>query len=260
MNEPPYDRDDLAAPPLDGPAFIKLLHQQRREKYPAPPEFYQALFAGTVKREHLELWVKNLYYYWDYGLRFSTGAIIAKNNDEASRKKMIRKHVRIEGKNVVNDLNPEWTAPAYEELWLRFGEGLGLAREEITSFRMYTRSYFAVSTLCLLARYWEWSWLDGVANLYAADVLGRDCMPRVYEALKRQYGVAEEHLQFFPVLLEDVEESIPWEEEVLDYWAFTTERQLTAARAFRNRLDVEHQLLLPLHHVAAGEREPFHVP
>ena len=260
MNEPPYDRNDLAAPPLDGPAFIQLLQQQRREKYPVLPGFYQALIAGTLKREHLQLWVKNLYYYWDYGLRFSIGSIIAKNNDEASRKNMIRKSVRVEGKKVVNDLNPEWTAPAYEELWLQLGEGLGVSREEVTSFHMYTRSYFAVSTLCTLSRYWEWSWLDGVANLYAADLLGRDYMARVCEALKGPYGVDEHHLGFFPVYIEDIEESIPWEEEVLDEWAFTTERQLTAARAFRNRLDIEYQLLLPLHHVATGERLPFQVP
>lgn len=260
MNQPPYSRSDLAAPTLEGPELIKLLQQQRREKYPELPEFYQALIAGTVKREVLELWVKNLYYYWDYGLRFSTGSIIAKNNDEASRKMMIRKSVRIEGKKVVNDLNPEWTEPSYEELWLRLGEGLGLSRDEVTSFQMYTRSYFAVSTLCLLARWWEWSWLDGVASFYAADLLGRDYIAPVHEALKRHYGLANDHLQLFPVLLEDVEESIPWEEEVLQEWACTTERQLTAARAFRNRLDIEYQLLLPLHHVASGEREPFQVP
>lgn len=260
MNQPPYDRNDLAALPLDGPDFLNLLRQRRQERYPEPPEFYQALFDGTLKREYLELWVKNLYYYWDYGLRFSTGSIIAKNNDEASRKDMIRKSVRIEGENVVNDLNAAWTAPAYEELWLRFGEGLGLSRDEITSFHMYTRSYFAVSTLCVYSRWWEWSWLDGVASFYAADLLVRDYIPRVYEALKQQYRLTEEHLQLFPELIEDAEESIPWEEQVLDYWAFTTERQLTAARAFRYRLDIEYQLLLPLHHVASGERVPFQVP
>lgn len=260
MNQPPYDRNDLAAPTLDGPGFLKLLQTQRAEKYPEPPDFYQALFNGTLKRELLHLWVKNLYHYWDYGLRFSTGAIIAKNNDEESRKKMIRKIVRIEGKNVVNDINPEWTAPSYEELWVRLGEGLGVSREEILPFAMYTRSYFAVSTLCLFSRWWEWSWLDGVASFYAADLLGRDYIPRVFEALRRHYGVADEYLDLFPNYLEDVEESIPWEEEALDYWACTTERQLTAARAFRNRLDIEYQLLLPLHHVATGERVPFQVP
>ena len=150
--------------------------------------------------------------------------------------------------------------PSYEELWLQFGEGLGIDRDEVTSFHPYTRSYFAVSTLCLLARWWEWSWLDGIASFYAADLLGRDYMPQVYDALRQDYGVSSDHLLFFPAFLEDVTESVPWEEEALAEWACTTERQLTAARAFRNRLDIEHQLLLPLHHVATGELDPLQVP
>ena len=260
MNLPPFNRNDLSVPPLDGPEFISHLQDQRNERYPEPPDFYQALCSGSLKREFLQLWVKNLYYYWSYGMCYSTGSIICKTNEEATRKLMIRKSVRIEGKNVVNDLNPAWVEPSYEELWLRLGEGLGLRREEITSFHMYTRSYFAVSTLCLLARWWEWSWLDGIASFYAADLLGRDYITRIHDALKGDYGVSDEYLLFFPTFLEDVTESIPWEEEALSEWACTTERQLTAARAFRNRLDIEHQLLLPLHHVATGVSAPFEVP
>ena len=260
MNQAPYGPADLGIPPLPGPEFIELLHQQRKETFPEPPEFYQTLIEGSLDRESLQLWVKDLYYYWDYGMRFSTGALITKNNDNETRGKMFRKLVRIEGKNVVNDLNPEWDMPSYEEMWLGLGEALGLSREEITSFHMYTRSYFAVSTLCVLSRWWEWSWLDGIASLYAADLLGRDYMPQVHEALKSHYGVADEYLQFFSVYLEDVTESVPWEEEALSFWACTTERQLSAARAFRSRLAIEDQLLLPLHHMASGERVPFQVP
>ena len=260
MNQPPFDRKDLSVPPLDGPEFIQLLHDQRNEMYPQPPAFYEALIEGRLSREVLALWVKNQYYYWGYGLTFSTGAIVCKTNEPALRRLMIRKSVRVEGKNVVKDLNPEWVGPAYEELWLQFGEGLGIDRDEVTSFHPYTRSYFAVSTLCLLARWWEWSWLDGIASFYAADLLGRDYMPQVYDALRQDYGVSSDHLLFFPAFLEDVTESVPWEEEALAEWACTTERQLTAARAFRNRLDIEHQLLLPLHHVATGELDPLQVP
>ena len=152
MNQPPFDRKDLSVPPLDGPEFIQLLHDQRSEMYSQPPAFYEALIEGRLSREVLALWVKNQYYYWGYGLTFSTGAIVCKTNEPALRRLMIRKSVRVEGKNVVNDLNPEWVEPSYEELWLQFGEGLGIDRDEVTSFHPYTRSYFAVSTLCLLAR------------------------------------------------------------------------------------------------------------
>jgi pyrroloquinoline quinone (PQQ) biosynthesis protein C len=190
---------------------------------------------------------------------YSTGGIFTKTNDEDVRSHILRKLVCIEGKEIVNDL-VGWTTPAYEELWLRLGEGLGLRREEVISWKTYTRSHYAISTLCLLSRWWEWSWLDGVASLYAGDMLGSELMRQARDALKHHYGVSDEHLEFFRVFVEDAKGDIPWEEEALAYWACTTERQLTAARAWRNRLDIEYQLVLPLHMMAAGERTPLQVP
>ena len=137
MNHPPYAPEDLKDDPLPGAQFLELLAKQRQEKYPEPPPFYQALFDGTLKREFLEMWVKNMYYYWDYAMQFSTGAIYVKTNEEATRSKMLRKMVCIEGREIVNDL-VGWTAPAYEELWLRFGEGLGMSRDAITSWKPFT--------------------------------------------------------------------------------------------------------------------------
>ncbi len=259
MHQPPYGPEDLEKPRLPGPQFLELLHRQRQHKYPEPPPFFQALRDGTVKREFLELWVKDLYYYWDHGSYFSTGAIFAKTNDEKVRTSVLKKLVNVEGKDVVNDLTG-WTTPSYEELWLRFGEGLGLTRDEIKSWKMFTRSYFATTALCVYARWWEWSWLDGIASFYAADLLGKEVMGDARAALKKHYDIADEHLEFFTNYVEDVTNDIPWEEEALAYWACTTERQLTAARAFRNRLDIEYQLVLPLYTAATGERWPLQVP
>ncbi|MEX2599226.1 MAG: hypothetical protein WD533_06180 [Dehalococcoidia bacterium] len=259
MNHPPYSAEDLKAPPLSGPDFLQLLRQQRSEKYPEPPPFYQALFSGSLKPEDVALWVKNMYYYWDHALQFSTAAIFIKTNEEATRTKMLRKLVCIEGKEIVNDL-VGWTVPAYEELWLRFGEGLGVKREDITSWEPFTRSYFAVSTLSLCSRWWEWSWLDGVASFYAGDQLGKELMEQAGAALKSHYGVADEHLEFFSAYVNDVSEDIPWEADCLAEWACTTERQLTAARAFRYRLDIEYQYVQPLHNAMAKEKLPLQVP
>ncbi|MEA2642292.1 MAG: pyrroloquinoline-quinone synthase [Chloroflexota bacterium] len=259
MNHPPYSAKDLSSPPLPGSEFVQLLQKQRQEKYPDPPGFYQALFDGTLKREFLELWIKNMYYYWDYGLQFSTGAIFVKTNEEATRTRMLRKLVCIEGKEIVNDL-VGWTTPAYEELWLRLGEGLGLTRDEITSWKVFTRSYYAISTLALCSRWWEWSWLDGVASFYAGDQLGKELMSRTHDALKKHYGVGDQHLEFFGAYVGDVSQDIPWEADCLAEWACTTERQLTAARAFRYRLDIEYQMVEPLHTALTSERLPVQVP
>ncbi len=259
MNHPPYSAADLKDPPLPGDEFVQLLARQRTEKYPDPPPFYQALFDGSLKREFLELWVKNMYYYWDYGLQFSTGAIFIKTNEEATRTHMLKKLVCIEGREIVNDL-VGWTTPAYEELWLRFGEGIGLSRDAITEWKPFTRSYYAVSTLALMSRWWEWSWLDGVASFYAGDGLGKDLMSQAEQALKAHYGVGDDALEFFRAYVGDVTDDLPWEAACLAEWACTTERQLNAARAFRYRLDIEYQLVQPLYTATTAERLPLQVP
>lgn len=259
MNHPPYGPDDLKDPPMSGQRFLTSLREQKASKYPDAPAFYQELCEGKLKRADLELWVKNMYPYWDDALVFSTGAIFCKTNEESVRSRILKRMVCIEGKEVVNDLTG-WTTPAYEELWLRLGEGLGLRRNDILSWKTFTRSHFAMSTLRLLSRWWEWTWLDGVASFYAADLLATENMARIRDALQSRYGVPAQSLQFFDVYLDDVAADIPWEEEALTYWACTTERQLTAARAFRNRLDIEYQLVLPLHMAATSDRQPLQVP
>jgi pyrroloquinoline quinone (PQQ) biosynthesis protein C len=259
MSEPPFGPEDLKDPPLSGSEFLNFLQEEKARKYPAPPPFYQILYDGRLKPEQLKLWVKDMYVYWDHGLVYSTGAIFVKTNDEAVRTNILRKTVDLEGKDVVNDLTG-WTTPAYEELWLRFGEGVGLPREEVSSWKSFTRTHYAISTLCMLSRWWEWSWLDGIASFYAGDLHGRDCLAKASEALKKFYRVPESSLEFFRVFQEDVVSHIPWEEQALSYWCCTRERQLTAAKAFRKRLDIENQLLVSVHRAATSERMPLQVP
>lgn len=260
MNHPPFGPSDLQGAPLPGQEFLQLLHKQRGEKYPDPPGFYQAVIDGSASREHLQAWVKNAYYYWDHGLQYSTGAILAKtSNEEVTRIKIIKKLVNVEGKDVVNHLNGA-TTPSYSELWFRFGEALGLDRDAVTAWKPFTRSYFAVEALCTYSRWWEWTWLDGIASFYSADLVAQEYTPQIYSALQSHYGLSDQVLEFFPNYIQDAKDDIPWEEETLAYWACTKERQLTAARAFRNRLDIEYQHLLPLQALAVEQRVPVQVP
>jgi pyrroloquinoline quinone (PQQ) biosynthesis protein C len=244
---------------MDGGAFLQFLRQERSKKYPAAPPFYQALCDGKLGPDDLRLWVKDLYSYWDHGAVYSTGAIFVKTNDEPTRTHMLRRMVDIEGEDVVGDLSGSAT-PAWEELWLQLGEGLGLERDQVTSWKPMTRTHFAISTLCSYSRYWDWSWLDGVATFYAADLHGKEYLGNAYEALKRYHGLPEQSLEFFRVYLDDLATQLPWEEEALSYWCCTTERQLTAARAFRERLDIEHELLYAVDKARTDGRIEFQVP
>ena len=82
MSELPYRPDELLAPALDGQAFLEFLRDEKNRKYPDPPPLYQLLYDGKLKKEHLELWVKDMYVYWDYAMYYTTGAIFIKTNDE----------------------------------------------------------------------------------------------------------------------------------------------------------------------------------
>ena len=258
MSQTPYGPDDLASPPLDGAAFLGLLADNYQRKMGEPPEFFRELLAGKLTKEQVQSWVKDQYFYWD-NLYYSTAAIYIKTNEHAVRAKLLRRLVWVEGKSVVRDVRPDWKTPAYEELLIRLGIGLGLTREEIEDWQPYTRTFFSISTLCLYSRGWEWSWLDGIANLYASDLFYRDVLAKARAVLADSFGTGEEALSFFDAVIGDAEENIAWEEEVLAYWACTTERQLTAARAFRERLDIEGQCLVGVTQALSGE-EPFRTP
>lgn len=257
--QPPLGPEELSAPPLSGDEFLALLDEQFRAKFPEPPAFLQALYDGQLSQDHLQAWVKDHYPYWDEGLVYSTTAIFIKTNDEPTRTHMLRRLVDIEGEDVVGDLSGSDT-PSWEELWLRFGAGVGLSPGEAQEWQQFTRTYFALQTLRTYSRYWDWTWLDGVATFYASDLYGKEFLGRAHEALRDRYRVPDSALEFFRVYLGDADSHIPWEREALAYWCCTTERQLTAARAFRERLDIEQQMLVGLEQACLRGEPAFQVP
>lgn len=259
MSQLPFTPDDLAAPALGATEFLDHLASDFARKTATPPLVYEALIAGRLDAEHLHAWVKDMYLYWDT-LYFSTGGVFIKTNEPKTREGLLRKLVEVEGRIVVNDVSPEWTNPAYEEMWLALADGLGVARADVTEWRTFTRSYFSVSTLCLYARGWEWSWLDGLANLYAADRFYLEFFPKVGAALRSHYGVSADAAHVFDAIVEDANENVVFESEALAYWACTTERQLTAARAFRERIDIEYQVLESLNEFITTGEVPFQIP
>lgn len=258
MPQPPFGKAELSKPPLEGEAYVQLLRDQRAKKCPEPPPLYRDLFAGSLSREHLLMWIKDMYPYWD-NLYYIVGCIFVKTNQESVRTNMLRRLVDVEGKVIGGHLSGK-TTPAYEELWLRFGEEAGLTRDNILSWHTFTRTHFTLDALNTYSRFWEWSWLDGIASFYAADLHWTDYLGRTYEALRQHYRIPVEALEFFPVFLEDVASHISWEEDALKEWACTTERQLTAARAFRERLDMEDQLVVGVDQARSQSRLPHQVP
>ncbi|HUY05907.1 MAG TPA: hypothetical protein VMU99_01435 [Acidimicrobiales bacterium] len=259
MSQLPFGPADLDKSALSSTAFLEILDSDFGRKTAVVPRVYEQIISGSLDLENLKCWIKDMYCYWDT-LYFSTGGIFIKTNEPKTREGMLRKLVEVEGRVIVNDVVPSWTNQAYEELWLRFALGVGLERDEVTSWQTFTRSYFSISTLCLYSRGWEWSWLDGIANLYAADRFYIEYFPKISQSLRENYKVPHDALMVFEAVVADAMENIHFESEALSYWACTTERQLTAARAFRERIDIEHQLLTSVNELIDSGELPFQIP
>jgi pyrroloquinoline quinone (PQQ) biosynthesis protein C len=260
--QPPLTPEQLKAPPLPGDEFVQRLQQQKTEKYPQLPAIYQAMADGSLERPYLEAWLKDSYYYWD-NLYRAVGGCFVKINVEELRSQVLVKMVNIEGKELAHEWNGS-TTPAYEELWLRLAEGLGVPRAEVLAWKPFSRTHFAVSTLALYSHGYEWTWLDGIASLHAGDLHMQECMRVAQEALSTHYHVPESALAFFSAYLPDTQHDLEWEAEQLSYLCCTTERQHTAGRAFRERLDIENQVAqgawLAREAEKSQERIPTQVP
>ena len=153
--QPPLGPEELSVPPLSGDEFLALLDEQFKAKCPEPPPFLQALCDGKLSQEHLQMWVKDQYPYWDEGLVFSTGAIFIKTNDDDRRAPICSA--------------ASWTSRARGRGWrplrlrhplvggvvrLRFGTGVGLSQSEALEWHPFTRTYFAIQTLRTYSRFW----------------------------------------------------------------------------------------------------------
>jgi len=254
----PLTPEELKKPPLEGEAFVSLLLAEKARRYPELPPVYRAIADGTLERQFLEIAIKDAYVYWDELYR-AIGGIFVKSNAEEVRGNILKKMVNVEGKQLGRQWNGA-TTPAYEELWLRFAEGLGVPRAEVQAWKPFTRTHYAITTLASYTKGYEWTWLDGIATFYAADLHHKDCLSAIVGPLHTVYRAPEAALEFFRVALADIETDLRWERENLAYLACTTERQHTAARAFRERLDIEHQAALAVWLAREAEKSGGRVP
>jgi len=256
--QPPLTPEQLQAPPLSGDAYVASLREQMKTKYPDLPPVYRAMADGSLERDYLDVWLKDQYVYWD-NLYRSVGGMFVKINIEEVRSRVLVKLVNVEGK----ELGRQWngaTTPPYEELWLRLAEGAGVPRAEVLSWKPFTRTHLAISTLAAYSKGFEWNWLDGIGSLFAADLHQQACLTVARDALRTHYGVPDSALAFFSAVLSDIENDLRWEEQDLSYLCCTTERQHTAARAFRERLDIENQAVLAVWLACEAEKSSGRVP
>ena len=101
LSQIPYGRAELSVAPMSAADYVAHLDETFAERASALTPLYERLVAGKLSNADLQVWVKDMYQYWDETLYFTMGAAFVKTNYEPPRTHMLRKLVDIEGKEVV---------------------------------------------------------------------------------------------------------------------------------------------------------------
>ena len=157
--------------------------------------FYQAWTEGRLTLDHLRQYAKQ---YWHHVLAFPqyVSAAHARCPDMDDRQTLLE-----------NLIEEERGPDNHPELWLRFGEALGLSRDEIVNSEPLPETAALVRTYRELCGPSAEGFVEGAVALYAYE----SQVPAVAEAkidgLRRIYGIDDERgLSFFAVHLQaDVE-------------------------------------------------------
>ncbi len=148
--------------------------------------FYQEWTAGTLSVERLRTYAAQYYRQVATFPRYLS-AMHSRCDDLATRQELLE-----------NLIEEERGAENHPELWLRFAEALGLAREEVLAAEPMPATNALVATFTRLSR--ESPLQSGFAALYVYESQVRDVADAKIDGLRRFYGITDEAgLKFFTV-------------------------------------------------------------
>lgn len=148
--------------------------------------FYTALAAGTLPRPALERYARQYYRHVEVFPRYIS-AIHANCDDITIRQELLE--------NLVEEERGEEHHP---ELWLRFTDALGLAREEVVGTPLLPETVALVDGMLEIAR--RGSVAEGLASLYAYEAQIPELAQCELDALRTHYGVTDAAaLKFYTV-------------------------------------------------------------
>jgi pyrroloquinoline-quinone synthase len=137
--------------------------------------FHRRMDAGDLTREELQRWVANRFYYQKC-IPLKDAAILANCPEVAVRREWIRRIVDHDGTT---------DATGGIESWLRLGEALGVARDELESERRVLPAVrYAVDAYVNFAR--QKPWIEAVASSLT-ELFGPAAILARLEALERHY-------------------------------------------------------------------------
>src|SRR5712692_6906891 len=104
--------------------LIADLQETLQKRYPRPHPVRQLLLTGKLTKEHLHGWARNLFHEFRnihrfFGLRYQKCPV------PELRRALIENMIEEEGEDMIGR-----KYPGHAALWVRFGEGLGIARDD----------------------------------------------------------------------------------------------------------------------------------
>lgn len=217
MSNPPWSREEFEA---------KL--REKGKGYHIYHPFHVMMYEGKLSKEQLQCWVANRYYY-QIGIPQKDAAILSNCPDKEVRKQWIVRitdHDGVDGKE------------GGIEAWIKLGQAVGLAREDIVSLKLVAPGVrFAVDAYINFARQrpWQEAVCSSLTELFAPHIHQQriSSWPTMYPWIK------EEGLVYFKKRLtearRDVEQGL---DVTLNYFGQSREMQERALEILQFKLDV----------------------
>jgi pyrroloquinoline-quinone synthase len=212
-------------------SFVEALRAQSRRYHDQHP-FHVRMNAGRLSRRQLQGWVANRFYY-QVSIPRKDAAILANCPDVPVRRRWIRRILDHDG-----------TRPGEGgiEAWLRFGEAVGLTREEILQERHLVPGVrFAVDAYVTFAR--TRPWVEAVASSLT-ELFAPDLMAERLAAFERHYPwINRDGLAYFRARLSQAPRDAGHALEVVTEHCRSTDDQARAVAALSFKCDVLWSIL-----------------
>ena len=170
-------------------ALIDDLRQVLRSRYPVHP-LRRLLLEGRLGREQLQGWAKNQFHEFRnihrfFGIRYQKCPV------HALRRMLLENMVEEEGEDLFGG-----KYPSHAELWTRFGEGLGVPREEMHGYEPLPGIRAALEMYVQLVQQSHWAVAIGTGLVFEGE--GPRRMGEEREALETRYPwIPSDSLAFF---------------------------------------------------------------
>jgi pyrroloquinoline-quinone synthase len=230
-----------AREPVPSEQFVAELRAQGTRYHNLHP-FHQRMDAGELTREELQRWVANRFYYQKC-IPLKDAAILSNCPEVAVRREWIQRIVDHDG-------TAEGSGGI--ESWLRLGEALGVAREELESERgVLPGVRYAVDAYVSFAR--TKPWIEAVASSLT-ELFGPAAIKVRLEALERHYPwIDPAGLEYFRARLVQAPRDAQYALELVVDRCRTREQQEAAVAALRFKTEV---LWAQLDAIDRGDSQP----